>query len=165
MYKEIPTELKDALKAFEIGALDKVIERKRREDFEALRRLLSLDTAVDPGDRQRAVYALGRWGDPDVVPEILALPPELKESQCITAIEALGRLGTKAAREAVASYAGHPSPQIRKFVVQALTRIGDAAARATLRKIAKEDRQAWVRELASKRIKMISAKTAAKKVS
>ena len=163
MYKEIPTELKDALKAFEIGALDKIVARHRREDFDALRRLVAEKSAGDPNDRQRAIYALGRWGDPSVVPDIASLLPNLKESHCITAIEALGRLGTQAARQAVEPYAGHASPQVRKFVVVALGRIGDSAAKSTLRKIAREDKQAWVRDLASKRMKVRAANAAKKR--
>jgi HEAT repeat protein len=162
VYKKLPLELKDALKAFEIGALDRIIDRKRKEDFKALRVLLNKDADVNPDDRQRAIYALGRWGDPSVVPEIVSLLSTLKESHRITAIEALGRLGTNPARRAVESYADDPSPQVRKFVVEALSRIGDRAAKAALQKIAREDREPWIRDFAAKRMK-IRAPGAAKK--
>ena len=57
-----------------------------REDFEALRRLLARDGQATPDYRQRAIYALGRWGDTGVVPDIVGLLPELDESHRITAI-------------------------------------------------------------------------------
>lgn len=152
VYQRLSPELKDALKAFEIGALDRIIEAKRKEDFDALRRLVSKDVDVNANDRQRAIYALGRWGDPSVVPEIVSLLSTLKESHCMTAIEALGRLGTNPARVAIESYASDPSPHVRKFVVEALNRLGDPAADATLLKIVQDDREAWVRDLASRRV-------------
>jgi HEAT repeat protein len=151
IYQQLPEELRDALRAFENGALDRIIARKRPEDFAALRTLLS--APANPNDRQRAIYALGRWGNPSVVPEIVAVLPGLKESHAYTAIDTLGRLGTPEARAAVESYADHSSPQIRKFVVEALTRIADPAAQGTLEKMARADRTDWVRELAARRMK------------
>lgn len=88
-----------------------------------------------------------------VVPDIIGLLPTLKDSHAYTAIEALGRLGTAAARQAVESYAGHPSPQLRKFVIEALTRIQDPSAEATLERMSREDSVAWVRDLAKRRMK------------
>ncbi len=142
-------ELKYALDSFEQGALDRVVRMKRPEDYSALCRLAAAD-AADPNLRQRAVQALGRWGDTSAVADIAAflLSPDTKESHRITAIEALGRLGTKPAREAVESFAAHPSPQVRKFVVRALGQIGDSAAKTKLRKMAESDDTEWLRELA-----------------
>ena len=151
--KKTASELERALEAFEAGDLDRIIVRKRPADFRALRRLVSLDPSVDPVHRQRAIYALGRWGDASVVPEIIKTLPELKESHCATALEALGRLGTKEACAAVEGFADNPSPQIRKFVVEALNRIGGSAAEVRLGTMAKRDREGWVRDLAAKRIK------------
>ena len=151
VYQQLPEELRDALRSFENGALDRIVARKRPEDFVALRRLLNGPS--DPNDRQRAIYALGRWGDPSVVPDIVSILPALKESHAYTAIEALGRLGTPDARVVVESYANHPSPHIRKFVVEALTRIADPAARGTLEKMARGDSAEWVRDLAARRMK------------
>jgi HEAT repeat protein len=53
--------------------LDAIIARRHPHDFEALRRLLTTDPAVNRLHRARAVYALGRWGDPSVVEDIPAL--------------------------------------------------------------------------------------------
>lgn len=158
--RKIPSELERALVAFEAGALDKIIERKRSEDFEALRRLVSLEPSVNPDHRQRAIYALGRWGDSSVVPSVVKMLPSLKESHCITALEALGRLGTNDACAAIESFADNPSPQIRKFVVEALYRIGSPAAEAKLRKMANEDSEGWVRDLVAKRMKALTENAA-----
>lgn len=153
MTTELPAELEAALRSFEAGALDRVIERKRPEDFEALQRLLGPDRPARPDSRQRAIYALGRWGDTRVVPDIVRLLPELSESHRITAIEALGRLGTQTAGAAVEEYADDPSPHVRKFVVEALSRIGDPAAEKRLRRMAERDPADWVRNLARDRRK------------
>ena len=151
MSDDTSSDLRDALKSFEIGALDRIIERGDEKDFEALRRLVS-DPSVNPDDRQRAIYALGRWGDPAVVPDIVEVLPTLKETHCMTAIEALGRIGTDEARAAVLPYARHRSPHVRKFVVEALSRIDDAEAREAVRTIANADRSPWVRDLAARRM-------------
>jgi len=148
----LPAELEAALRSFEAGALDRVIERKRPEDFEALIRLLAREKRARRDYRQRAIYALGRWGDTGVVPDIVGLLPELEESHRITAIEALGRLGTRTARDAVEKYADDPSPHVRKFVVEALSRIGDAVAEKRLQRMAERDPADWVRELARRKI-------------
>ena len=150
VYQQLPDEIKDALRAFENGALDRIIRRKRPEDLAALRGLIT--EAADPNYRQRAIYAVGRWGDTSAVPDLVRVLPVLKESHTYTALEALGRLGTPEARAAVESYADHPSPQVRKFVVEALTRIADPAADATIEKMARGDSEGWVRELAARRM-------------
>jgi HEAT repeat protein len=77
----------------------------------------------------------------------------LPESHAYTAIEALGRLGTATARDAVAGRANDPSPQVRKFVVEALARIADAPAQAVLEKMARGDTEEWIRDLADRRMK------------
>ena len=148
-------ELRAALEAFEQGALDRVVLGKRPEDFSSLRSLVIGGTSIDPSYRQRAVQALGRWGDSSVVGDIVQflLSPEAKESHRITAIEALGRLGTRPAREAVELFVNHRSAQVRKFVVHALKRIGDSPALSLLRKIAKEDEVEWIRALATRALK------------
>lgn len=150
-YEQLPQELKDAVRAFENGALDRIVARRRLEDFDALRRLLV--EPVETKYRERAIYALGRWGDPVVVPDIINLLATLQEPSMYTTIDALGRLGTPTAREAVETYAEHPSPQIRKFVVEALIRIADPPAESTLQKMARGDTEPWVRDLADRRIK------------
>ncbi len=153
MKKKTPTGLKQALQVFETGELDLIVKKKRRDHFDALRSLLSLDSGVEPEHRQRAIYALGRWGDTSVVPDLVSLLPRLDESERITALDALGRLDTKEARTAVETCADDPSPQVRKFVVTALRRLGGPDAESRLRWIAKEDGEGWIRDLAQSAVK------------
>jgi HEAT repeat protein len=151
MSLDLSPELDEALRSFEIGAMDNVIARHDPRDFEVLRQLVAGGEAVDPGDRQRAIYALGKWGDPAAVPDIIAVLPSLEPTQSMTAIEALGRLGTDEARAAVESYVSDPSPHVRKFVVEALARMESPAADDVIGTVAATDDEPWVRALASRR--------------
>jgi HEAT repeat protein len=144
-------ELRDALEADDAEELNRIIRRRSREHFEILRGLLVPDRAVSPEERRKALYVLGRWGDPGVVPDIRRVLPDLGEGERIAAVAALGRLGTAAAAEAVADHAEDPSPQVRKAVVNALGRLDRPEARQVLRAIEERDRLAWIRDLAAKR--------------
>jgi HEAT repeat protein len=146
----LPPEIRDALRSFESCPLDEIVERKRERDFDAL-----LEFAASDGElalRQRAVQGLGKWGKSSAIPAIVGFleSADLEPLHRVTAIEALGRLGTKPARDAVIAHAGDPSPDVRKFVVRALAQIGDATSKAKLRGIAKNERSDWVKKLAVK---------------
>lgn len=56
---EMREELLQALEADESGDLDAIIRQRRPEDFQALRRLLSLEPAIKTAHRAAAIYALG----------------------------------------------------------------------------------------------------------
>lgn len=146
MQKQISSRLKRALQVFESGELDLVVKKGRPEDFEALRSLVSMD--AEPEHCQRAIYALGRWGDQSAVPDVVSILPQLDENARITAVDALGRLGSREAQSAVESCADDPSPEVRKFVVQALGRLGGADAESRLRSMARRDSEGWIRSLA-----------------
>ncbi len=148
MDNQIPGDLAKALNAFEAGPLDQLIRQKRPEHFEALQRLVSTTPATESRFRQKALYALGRWGDPSVVPLLVAVLPALADKERMTAIDALGRLGTDDAREAIVSHTADPSPQVRKFVVEALARLGGTEASASQREMAAHDPEDWIRDLA-----------------
>jgi HEAT repeat protein len=145
-------ELETALASDEVGELDEIIRGHRPEHFQNLKKLVLADPAVKREYRKRALYALGRWGDRSIVPEIARVLPDLDETERITAIDTFGRLGTRQAFEAVIGYVRDPSPQIRKFVVHALGRIGSREAYEKLRTIANEDPEKWIQELAARRI-------------
>lgn len=153
MTKKMSPRLKRALEVFEIGELDLVIRKKRPEDLAALRGLLTTDRDVDPEHRQRALYALGRWGDKKAVDDIVAVLPDVSEPERITALDALGRLGTAKARAAIESCADDKSDDVRKFVVAALSRIDDSGARRKLRQMADEDSADWVQHLAGRALR------------
>ena len=141
-------ELRQALEADESGDLDVIIQQRRPEDFEALRRLLSGDAAAEPL-RTWAIYALGRWGDPAVAGAIRDLLPRLGHDERITAIDALGRLGSREAVDGILGYAHDESLPVRKFVARALARINTPQARAGLSELERTDASDYIRSLAA----------------
>ena len=148
--RDLPQRVRRALEAFESGFLDQIIRAKRPEDFEALRSLVVTDAPGLDRYRRRAIYALGRWGNPEAADDIVRVMPRLDETGRIAALDALGRLGTESARDAIASYGEDPSSQVRKFVVRSLGRVGGPEATERLREIARTDPNGWIRELAQK---------------
>ncbi len=152
MALSLPRELRIALEAEEAGELNEIIRAHRKDHFDTLRKLVTTDPAVPKEYRNKALYALGRWGDPRVVPDIERVLPEMDEAGRIAALDALRRLGTDQALETAAGYARDPSPQVRKFAIQALDRIGGPRAQTTLRDIATEDPEEWIRGLAARNL-------------
>ena len=151
---ELSAELRAALEAEEAGELNQLIQRRLAEDFAALRSLLSLDPSVSSDLRRKAMYALGRWGDTSVVPEISRILPHLEEQGRISALSALGRLGTGEAVSKILTFANDPSPQVRKTVAVALGRAGTPEALARLRDLAANDPLPWVREVAARQARV-----------
>jgi HEAT repeat protein len=152
MADEIPSGVASALRAEESGVLDAIIAARRPEDLEALRAVARNDEAdFESRDQRKALYALGRWGDPALADDIAQVLPRLDPSTRIAAIDALGRLGDAETVPIVMAYADDESPQVRKFVVQALGRIATPGARNELRRIrGAKSEEAWIRELASR---------------
>jgi HEAT repeat protein len=149
MADEIPSRLASALRAEESGPLDGIIASRRPEDLEAFRAIARNDNAAFDGrDQQKALYALGRWGDPTLANDIVHVLPRLDPSTRIAAIDALGRLGDAETVPIVSAYSDDESPQVRKFVVLALGRIGTQRARDELRRIRDvKTEEEWLREL------------------
>jgi HEAT repeat protein len=143
-------QLLDALRSDESGELDQLIRMRRQEDLEALQGLLSMDQSVKQEYRVKALYALGRWGNPASIDLIRRLLPHLEETERVRAIDALGRLGTQDALEGILEYADDESIFVREFVIRALGRIATPEARAKLREIERSDPVNHVRALASK---------------
>jgi len=142
--------LRQALEAEEAGELNKLLGLRRKPDFETLRKLLSPDPDIPPDFRTKAMYALSRWGDTSVVPDIVQLLPNLNEIGRISALSALGHLGSPEATVEILKHTDDPSPQVRKAATLALSRIGTPEAAARLREIATKDPQPWIRELAAR---------------
>jgi HEAT repeat protein len=142
-------ELLEALEADESGDLDAIIEQRRPEDFDALRSLLTLDPTVEPSHRAKAIYALGRWGDPAVAEAIQDLLPDVEETERIGAIDALGRLGAEDALDGILEHVDDASVSVRKFVARALGRINTPRARTELSKLERTDPSDYIRSLAS----------------
>ncbi len=151
----ISEELEQALNAEESGELSKIVQSRTPEHFESLLRLVTNASDVDPNHRIKAIYVLGQWGNPSVIPDIEGVLPQLDEAGRIAAVDALGRLGTQQAVELISRYIDDPAPQVRKFVIQALSRIGNLDAQTKLSQIANEDPENWLRGLAYKQIERI----------
>jgi HEAT repeat protein len=147
---ELPREIWTALESDDAGPLDAIIRRHRQEDFELFRRILN-DVNAPELYRMRSMYALGRWGDPRVVPEIVRAMETLSDRGRISAIDALGRLRAEDALDTLVRYAQHPSPHVRKTVANALARIDTPPAHAELQAIAARDPEDWVRKVALKK--------------
>ena len=146
----ISEELLRALESDDSVELDQVIREGKQEHFEALQSLLSMDPAVNPEHRRKALYALGRWGDSTSVSIINSLLSQLDEGERITAVDALGRLGTPEALSGVLNHVTDSSPHVRKFAVRALGRIDTPEAQAKLKEIEANETVDYVRALAAK---------------
>jgi HEAT repeat protein len=149
---KLPEELAQALEADDGGELDELVRRRRPEDFEALKSLLTTDPSAPPDYRMKALYALGLWGDPAVVHTISDLLPQLDERSRMSALNALGRLGTPEAVAVVIEHADEASPHVRKIAVLALSRSATPEARQKLREVATSDKVEWVRKAAARHI-------------
>ncbi|RCV64290.1 HEAT repeat [Methanophagales archaeon] len=150
---KISKELLGALESDSAHDLEHVLKEKKKGDFEALQSFLSLDPSINPKHRAKAIYALGRWGDPAPVADIRRILPRLDEAGRISAIDALGRLGTNEALAGVLEYVNDPSPHVRKFVAHALGKINTSEARAKLKEIEAKDQVDYIRAIASKYLK------------
>jgi HEAT repeat protein len=142
---DLPDDLHIALEADDAEPLDQLIRSGRPEIFATLRELATTFQVVNPMYRTRALYALGRLADQEVVPEIVDVLPRLDEPGRIAAIDALGRLQAAEGFDAIRSYADDPSPHVRKFVVEALARFQTPASTGTLRAMSESDPIDWVR--------------------
>lgn len=152
MQEPLAPELEAALQAEEAGALNQIVQARRPEHLAQLR-LVAADETAPALYRSRAIYALGRWGDPAAVADIVRGLPTLTEQGRLSAMDALGRLATPEAERVLAANAGDASPQVRKLVVEGLVRTKGAVADSTLRVIAERDPEGWLRELASRHVK------------
>ncbi len=150
---KIPKKLLKALESDERCEAENIIKAKKQEDFEALQSLLALDNSIIPGHRAKAIFMLGRWGDPAPITAIREILPYLDETERITAIDALGWLGGKEALADIVKYADDSSPQVRKFVAHALHRINTSEARAKLKEISEKDPEEFVRTITKELLK------------
>ena len=148
MKDEVSPELGAALRSEESGALTARIRAGDPKDLESLRALVR-DRNTETGVRRKALWALGMWGSPRAVPDIEAALEGLRADEIIAAVDALGRIGTERALNAVVAYANDPSDQVRKFVALALSRMRLPRAKAKLAEMASEDPQVWIRKLAT----------------
>lgn len=124
-------------------AAETILERRSEAEFEQLRAVLQAEDA-DSVLKQNAIMLLGRWGRPEVVPEIIAELPEQDERGLMNVVDALGRLGTPEAVTAVLEQSRHPSPDVRRFAAYALERLGTQTALMRLREMGETDEADFV---------------------
>jgi HEAT repeat protein len=146
---KLPKRLQIALESDCAEELNEVIRAHQEADFERLRQLLTSKPQVDPRLRNRAMYALGRWGDARAVGDILQVMPDLDERGRIAAMDSLGRLGSNQALQAIMMHSDDPSPHVRKFAIHALGRFQLPEARAKLIEIRDKDPDEHLRNLAT----------------
>ena len=146
---EVTETLTRALESECARDMCEVIAKRASSDFAQLREVVANDKAPAQ-ERIKAIYALGRWGDTKAVADIAKAMPKLDELGTITAIDALGRLGSPAALKAVLRHTKAPSPELRKFVIRALGRFTGAEAQRTLQEMHKAEQVPHLRNLALK---------------
>jgi HEAT repeat protein len=149
---ELRKELEGALESDDLGPLERIIERGDPDDFETLQELVQ-DEDTSETYRRRAMTALGKWPDreDEAVEVIEFVLPGLSEIERITAVSALGRVGTPAARDVLLE-CRDDVPDVRRQAVKALGRIRDETAETAIREMAEEDTSEMVRETALKQI-------------
>lgn len=147
---ELTNRLRSALESDCAHDLEYVLKAHRLEDLKTLQTLLRMGHTVKSEQLPMVIFLLGRWGDTTSVAAICNILPNLNESGRISAIDALGRLGTEEALEGVLHYMDDPSPQVRKFVAYALGRSESPRARKALQRIAETDAIEFVRKAASR---------------
>lgn len=154
MTRTMSTALREALESDCAHGLEPVLQTRENKDFKALQGFLSKQPSTKTKPyRAKAMYLLGRWGDPAPVKAIRRLLPRLDEMERVTAIDALGRLGTEEALQGVLKCSDDPSPQVRKFVVKALAKLNRPEATQRLKKMSSKDSVNWVRTTASKHLR------------
>jgi HEAT repeat protein len=141
-------KVRSALSAFESGELDAIVQERDPSDLEELRHLVSTDPDIHPSYRTKAIYALGRWQDEPSASRIVNVLPELDEVGTITAVDALGRIGTPEAIDAAVGLAEHESPHVRKFVAEALGDSSQPEAQQKLIEMESNDPAEFVRDSA-----------------
>jgi HEAT repeat protein len=68
----------------------------------------------------------------------------------VTAVDALGRLGTPEVVGAIIARAEDPSPTVRKFVARALGKMNVSESLAKLSDMERKDPETFIREVAAK---------------
>jgi HEAT repeat protein len=123
------------------------------EDLLRLRQMVAGTVVVDQQTQRNALALLGRAGDQEAVPLIIGRLANLDERERINAVDVLGRLNTPESISAVADFTTDPSPDVRRFAVIALSRVGGALAREKLTHVAAGDPVGLVRQRAEQALK------------
>lgn len=103
-----------------------------------------------------AVYLLGRFGDERAASIISADLPDLDEKGQICAIDALGRIHKGVDAKLVGQYGDSKNPDVRKYAIKALSRIGGNEAKQKLEEINAKETIPWIKKIGEKSIKHLS---------
>lgn len=122
-----------------------------------------LDVASHHGDYSElsylnAVYLLGRLGDERAVSIISANLPDLDEKGQICALDALGRIGKGVDAKQIGQYGESKNPDVRKFAIKALSRIGGNVAKQKLEELNAKETIPWIKKIGEKSIQHLSTK-------
>jgi HEAT repeat protein len=149
-------DLQLALEADDRDRLERTIADGRDSDFDRLRMLVLSDETA-PIIRRKALYALGRWPNKgqEATESIGSALPRLDETERMSAIDALGHIGTERALEIVATFVGDPAPDVRRQTVYALDQIGTPQAVAVLREIVAREPVGYVRDRAEQLLRRL----------
>ena len=86
------------------------------------------------------------------MPMIREILPQLDERGRVSAISALGHIGSPDAVTEIAEHLTERSDQVRAAVISALSTAGTPEAREKLAEVASRDPVQWVRELAARKL-------------
>ena len=152
MKNDIPNDLRNALEAFESGWLLKIINENRPEVYKALKAIIDNRNEYNDSYVQKALFALGRWKNPEIVSSINQILPDLNEIQRVTAVNALGNIGNQQALKVLVKYSNDSSAQVRSALIDALSNYKDSQAQRIILSISKNDTTEWVRNKARTKI-------------
>ncbi len=147
--KTLSPEVNQVLESECAHSVESVLSTKSPEHFQQLLEVLG-EEAIGDNAKAKVLYTLGRWGDEAAVPVITQALPMLEEISRISAVDALSRLDSAKAVEAIASLAEDTSPYVRKFVAQSLVGSKKAQATKVLKAMQAKEKVEFVRNVLSR---------------
>lgn len=150
---DISPELLSVLNSDCAHDLEHILDEKRPEVFDALMDILEQAQSNKPDYISKVIALLGRWGNSSPTSNIISILPQLDENECVSAIDALGRIGSDKAVSEVLKHTTNESVNVRKFVAYALARSKDSRSREALLRMATMDQSDLVKNIAQKQIR------------
>ena len=147
---ELSQRVRDVMETDCAHTLEDLVAKPSDSEIRELIGIVDDEAQMTPNQRQRAVHLLGRMGRTEAVPNIVKALPRLDEGGKVAAANALGRLATPEAQQAVMDLSYDRAPQVRKFAARALARIGTNATLGHLRGMVDGDEEPFVRAAAGK---------------
>jgi HEAT repeat protein len=153
---ELPEEIRLALEADDRERLDAIVERAAVDDANILKELIS-DPSTPSVFRRRAMYAMSIWpGEGSAVVSLIEQGlPQFDELERITAVSALGSVGSDAAIRVMAARRRDAAPDVRRHLAKALGRIGTRAAVEQLRAIERDESVDMVRDVVTEQLRKL----------